>query len=62
MVLKCKMCGGDLPLVEGATVVKCEYCGNVNTLPVESGTDVREMFARANELRVRCEFDLAEKA
>ncbi|MGN0488404.1 MAG: hypothetical protein ACI4HO_03980 [Ruminococcus sp.] len=32
-VLKCKMCGGNLTLNEGATVVECEYCGTAQTVP-----------------------------
>lgn len=26
-VIKCKMCGGDLRLIEGQSVAECEYCG-----------------------------------
>ena len=29
---KCKMCGGDLNVTEGATVVECEYCGTNQTV------------------------------
>lgn len=25
---KCKICGGDLEIIEGDTTAKCEYCGN----------------------------------
>ena len=27
VVFKCKMCGGDLDINAGVTVVECEYCG-----------------------------------
>ena len=27
-VIKCKMCGGDLDLIEGQSVTECEYCGS----------------------------------
>ena len=32
-VIKCKMCGGELNLVEGASTAECEYCGSVQTIP-----------------------------
>ena len=32
-IIKCKMCGGDLNLVEGSTVCECEYCGTKQTVP-----------------------------
>lgn len=28
-VIKCKMCGGDLVLIEGQSVAECEYCGSL---------------------------------
>lgn len=31
---KCKMCEGDLNLVEGNSAVVCEYCGSQQTVPV----------------------------
>ena len=31
-IIKCKMCGGDLSITEGATVTECEYCGTTQTL------------------------------
>ena len=33
LVLKCKMCGGDLEIAEGMTVCECEYCGSKQTVP-----------------------------
>ena len=33
VVLKCKMCGGDLSFENGATVVECEYRGTKPTVP-----------------------------
>ena len=32
-VIKCKMCGGDLILVEGSTVCECDSCGTRQTVP-----------------------------
>ncbi len=61
LVLKCKTCGGVLDVREGMSIIKCEYCGNMNTLPKEKDTDNYELFARANDLRLKCEFDTAER-
>ena len=32
-VIKCKMCGGNLNITEGLSVVECEYCGNWQAIP-----------------------------
>lgn len=32
-IIRCKMCGGDLTLVNGQTVAICEYCGTKQTVP-----------------------------
>ena len=32
-IFKCKMCGGDLEVVEGKTVAECAYCGTQQTIP-----------------------------
>lgn len=26
-IIKCKMCGGDLNLIEGVSTAECEFCG-----------------------------------
>lgn len=53
-VIKCKMCGGDLVLVEGQSVVECEYCGSRQTVPVADDEKKLTLFARANRLRAAC--------
>lgn len=58
-VIKCKMCGGDLVLVEGQSVAECEYCGSKQTVPVADNEKKLTLFARANRLRFACEFDKA---
>ena len=58
-ILKCKMCGGDLNLVEGASTAACEYCGSVQTVPKVDDEKKLTLFARANRLRATCEFDKA---
>ncbi len=59
VVLKCKMCGGDLRLEEGVTVVECEYCGTRQTVPTVDDEKKLTLFGRANRLRLACEFDKA---
>ena len=59
-MIKCKMCGGDLQLLPGATVCECEYCGSRQTVPAADDGKKLSLFARANRLRLNCEFDKAE--
>ena len=58
-IIKCKMCGGDLNIVEGETVAECEYCGTRQTVPTADNEKKLTLFARANRLRLACEFDKA---
>lgn len=58
-ILKCKQCGGDLNLIEGASTAECEYCGIVQTVPKVDDEKKLTLFARANRLRAACEFDKA---
>ena len=58
-VIKCKMCGGDLTLIEGATIAECEFCGSVQTIPVLDDEKKLIQFERAERLRKQCEFDKA---
>ena len=60
-IIKCKMCGGDLDIIEGASTAECEFCGSVQTLPKANDDVVRNLFNRANNLRMKCEFDKAEQ-
>ena len=60
MVIKCKMCGGDLLLQEGCSTAECEYCGSLQTVPTAQDEQLQNLFNRANLLRRRCEFDKAE--
>lgn len=56
---KCKMCGGNLELEDGVTVVECEYCGTRQTVPSADDEKKLNLFSRANRLRFGCEFDKA---
>lgn len=59
VVLKCKMCGGDLRIEEGKTVCECEYCGSRQTVPSLDNEKKVALFTRANRLRSLGEFDKA---
>ena len=58
-VIKCKMCGGDLNISEGSSVVECEYCGTRQTVPCADNEKKMTLFARAGRLLRGCEFDKA---
>lgn len=58
-ILKCKMCGGSLEVVENATIIECEYCGSVQTLPKLDDEKKLDLFDRANYYRTNNEFDKA---
>ena len=59
VIIKCKMCGGDLCLNEGSTIATCEYCGTQQTVPSADSDKKLSLFTRANKLRFACEFDKA---
>ena len=58
-IIRCKMCGGDLSVIEGNTVCECEYCGTRQTVPNVDDDKKLKLFERANKLRANCEFDKA---
>lgn len=58
-IFKCKMCGGDLNILDGATVCECEYCGSRQTLPKLDDEKRVALFERANYFRRNNEFDKA---
>ena len=58
-ILKCKMCGGELKILDGMTVAECEYCGSRQTVPTADNEKKMTLFARANRLRAANEFDKA---
>lgn len=60
-IFKCKMCGGDLEIAEGVTIAECEYCGTKQTVPKAMDENLQNLFNRANTLRIKSEFDKAEK-
>ena len=56
---KCKMCGGELEIIEGSTVCECEFCGTKQTVPTADNEKKMTLFNRANRLRFNNEFDKA---
>ena len=60
-LFKCKMCGGNLEVIEGASIAECEYCGTMQAVPVVKDENLQNLFNRANMLRIKCEFDKAEQ-
>ena len=60
-IFKCKMCGGDLEIAEGLTIAECEYCGTKQTVPKAMDENLQNLFNRATTLRIKSEFDKAEK-
>ena len=58
-IFKCKMCGGALEISENQFVATCEYCGTKQTLPKLDNEKKLALFSRANNLRIKSEFDKA---
>ncbi len=58
-VFKCKMCGGDLEILEDSSVCECEYCGTKQTVPKMDDEKKLKLFSRAGRLLRDCEFDKA---
>ena len=58
-IIKCKMCGGDLEILEDSTVCECAYCGTRQTVPSADNEKKLTLFARAGRFLRECEFDKA---
>ena len=58
-IFRCKMCGGDLEVIEGASSCTCEFCGTQQTIPTVKDEGLQTLFNRANVLRMKSEFDKA---
>lgn len=59
MILKCKMCGGDIEFTEDKALATCECCGNTMTLPKINNDQRASLFNRGNQFRRNGEFDKA---
>ena len=60
-IFKCKMCGGSLEVQKGQTICECEYCGTKQTVSAIDDEVTTNLYNRANNLRIKCEFDKAQK-
>ena len=60
-IFKCKMCGGTIEFEPGDSVGVCAYCGTKQTLPNTSDDVITNLYNRANNLRLKSEFDRAQK-
>lgn len=58
-VLKCKMCGGNLEVIEGQNYATCDSCGSTMTLPKVNDERIVNLFNRATHYRQQNEFDKA---
>ena len=59
MILKCKICGGDIEVSEDRTFGNCMYCGNAMTFPRLDDEQRANMFNRGNQYRRMGDFDRA---
>lgn len=62
MIIKCKMCGGDIELSADKTYGTCDYCGSTMTFPKVDDDRRVNLFNRANHFRRQNEFDKAVSA
>lgn len=62
VVLKCKMCGGDIEVNENMTLGTCMYCGSTMTVPRIDNEKKARLFNHANQYRLNNEFDKAYDA
>ena len=58
-ILRCKMCGGTMEILEGTTVAQCEYCGTKQTVPRLNDERKANLYDRANHFRRNNEYDKA---
>ena len=59
MIIKCKMCGGDMEISSDQRTGTCEYCGSIMTLPRIDDEQRAAAFNRGNHFRRIGEFDKA---
>ncbi len=62
IMLKCKMCGGDISVNADMTIGTCQYCGSTMTIPHIDSEKKARLFNWANQLRLNNEFDKAYDA
>ena len=58
-VLRCKMCGAPIETIDNNRLVTCNYCGSKQTIIDANDEKKTNLFNRANQLRMNCDFDSA---
>lgn len=61
MIYKCRICGGQLGVLDNTKICTCPYCGTVQSLPNLNDEKIIRLFERGNELMRNCQFDDANK-
>lgn len=63
MLLKCKMCGGDMQIehIQNISVYTCEYCGSKITLPQLDNEQKIFRYNRASNFRLQNNYDEARE-
>ena len=59
MLYKCKVCGGELTLLEDGTTFQCEYCGVKQTMPIPDSQTKLDMYVDAFDYIAEGDFDTA---
>ena len=59
MILKCKICGGNLEVAENSKIAICEYCGNEQTLPKIKNEQKAKLYDRGLHFIQNNEYDKA---
>lgn len=59
MLLKCKICGGDLEIKEESNITICKYCGTEQSLPKIDNENIKKQYERATHYRKNNEYDKA---
>lgn len=59
MIIKCKMCGGNIEFNNNDTTGTCDSCGSRQTFPKISTEKKMSMYERAIDLRISNEYDKA---
>ena len=57
--LKCRICGGNLQIIDKRSYATCESCGSTMTLPNMNDDKIVNLFNRGNHYCLQNEFDKA---
>ncbi len=59
MIIKCRMCGGDIEFSPGDSFGRCTHCASISTLPRTDEAEKLNIYNRAGRFRMHGEFDRA---